>query len=632
MAEPVKKSTIAQREEATLAFWQTNKVFEQSVNKEAPQGEFRFYDGPPFATGDPHFGHILAGTIKDVLPRYKTMQGYRVPRRWGWDCHGLPIENLVEKELGLETKKAIEDYGIAKFNEKARASVLTYEHVWKEIIPRTGRWIDMDHPYKTMDPSYTEAVWWSFKQLHEKGLVEQGFKSMHLCPRCETTLSNFEVNQGYKDITDISVYVKFELVDEPGTYLLAWTTTPWTLPGNAGAAVKADATYVKAKKDGANYILLENLAEKVLKDAYEVVSKMFGKDLVGKKYKSLFTYYQPEGKVYAADFVSTEDGTGIVHIAPAFGEDDYQLSLKENIPFIQHVGTDGHFKPEVKDFAGLAVKPKDDHQSTDILVIKYLAGQGLLFAKEKIVHSYPHCWRCDTPLLNYATSSWFVAVEKIKPTLLETAQAINWSPAHIKEGRWGQWLSGARDWSISRQRFWANTIPVWRCGKCKKEVVVGSIDELKKLSGTRDAPEFRELRNYVGEDVNLFFYPRVDCDLTAIKIEHVAPRDFYCVDVVSGKATFELNKGSFESLVKVCAPNDSACRAASGAPASTGSSSSGSGNTTTVPTSGNALPQVSRQWCEQADSGDVCEALNDESIGGQNNYKEACCHYYQKCC
>lgn len=484
------KSERAQREEKILQFWKDNKIFQKSLEKPAPKGEFVFYDGPPFATGMPHFGHILPGTIKDVIPRYKTMRGYKVPRRWGWDCHGLPIENLIEKELGLETKKDIEKFGIDKFNERAKASVLRFEKEWKEIIPRTGRWVDMDTPYKTMDSSYTESVWWSFKELYDKGLVYQGFKTMHLCPRCGTTLSNFEVNLGYKDITDISVYVKFELVDELGTYLLAWTTTPWTLPGNAALAVNPEFQYVKAKKDGNTFFILKDMAGKVLKEGYEIEEEISGSKLVGKKYKSIFDYYQPEGRVVGADFVTAEDGTGIVHIAPAFGEDDYNLSLKENLPFFQHVGMDGRFKPEVRDFAGEYAKPKDDpsnpsgqaHQAGDVKIIKHLAANNLLFAKEKLVHSYPHCWRCDTPLLNYASSSWFVKVTEIKKKLLEANSKVRWVPEDMRDGRFGKWLEGARDWAVSRSRFWGTPLPVWQNADGSKQIVVDSLDTLKKYA------------------------------------------------------------------------------------------------------------------------------------------------------
>ncbi len=476
------KSERAKREEKILQFWKKNKIFEKSLEKKSPKGEFVFYDGPPFATGLPHYGHILPGTVKDVIPRYKTMSGYHVLRRWGWDCHGLPIENLVEKELGLETKKDIEKFGIAEFNKRARASVLRFEKEWKEIIPRTGRWVDMENAYKTMDTSYTESVWWSFKELYDKNLVYKGFKSMHLCPRCETTLSNFEVNLGYKDITDISVYVKFELSDEKGTYLLAWTTTPWTLPGNVALAVKPDALYAKVLKNGETFILLTSSVEKVVKNNYEIIEEIPGSYLVGKTYQTPFDYYQKEGKVYGASFVNIEEGTGIVHIAPAFGEDDYQLSLKENLPFIQHVGRDGRFKEEVKDFAGELVKPKDDHQASDIKIIKYLAGKNLLFAKEKIIHSYPHCWRCDTPLLNYASSSWFIKVIDIKDKLVKNNQKVKWIPTDIRDGRFGKWLEGARDWAISRSRFWGTPLPVWQNSDDSKRIVVDSIDTLKKYT------------------------------------------------------------------------------------------------------------------------------------------------------
>src|SRR3989339_548073 len=497
----INKSSRAQKEEQILKFWQDNKIFQKSLDKEAPQGEYVFYDGPPFATGLPHYGHILAGTIKDFVGRYKTMCGFKVPRRWGWDCHGLPVENIVEKELNLKTKKDIEEYGVEKFNQVARKNVLAYVADWKKIVPRLGRFVDMENDYKTMAPSFTESVWWIFKQLNDKKLIYEGFKSMHLCPRCETTLSNFEVNQGYKDITDISVTVKLAVTGQANTYFLAWTTTPWTLPGNVALAVGSMIDYVKIKvmSTGENYILAKSRLS-VIKDDYAVVEEFKGEKIIGQPYKPLFDYYLPVQtgnnketkniengfKVYGADFVTTEDGTGIVHIAPAFGEDDLRLGQENNLPFIQHVGTNGLFKKEVKDFVGVAVKPKEDYQSADILIIKYLAGKGTLFAKEKIIHSYPHCWRCETPLLNYAASSWFVAVTKFRHKLVSTNKEINWVPADIKEGRFGKWLEGARDWAISRSRYWGAPLPVWVCNKCAGKEFIGGIADLKKKTGGRN--------------------------------------------------------------------------------------------------------------------------------------------------
>lgn len=503
------KSEHSLREEKILQFWKDNKIFEKSLEKESPKGDFVFYDGPPFATGLPHYGHILPGTVKDVIPRYKTMRGYHVSRRWGWDCHGLPIENLVEKELGLDTKKDIEKFGIAKFNSKARDSVLRFEKDWKEVIPRTGRWIDMDNAYKTMDSSYTESVWWSFKNLYDKGLVYKSFKPMHLCPHCETTLSNFEVNQGYKDITDISVYVKFELKNRPNTYVLAWTTTPWTLPGNMALAVRPGVTYVEAKKGEEKFILFKDLAPKVLKDGYEIVREIPSEELVGERYKTLFDYYQEEGQIYEGDFVNVDEGTGIVHIAPAFGEDDYNLSLENEIPFVQHVGMDGRFKTEVRDFAGDLVKPRDGssdasgqaHQTTDIKIIKHLANKNLLFAKEKITHSYPHCWRCDTPLINYAAHSWFVKVTDIKDRIVENNKNVKWVPEDIRDGRFGKWLEGARDWAISRSRFWGTPLPVWQNDDGSKMIVVDSLETLRKYSKTDLDPKLDLHRPYIDEVV-----------------------------------------------------------------------------------------------------------------------------------
>ena len=498
MIEGNQKSKIAEREEEILKFWEDNKIFEKSLEQTKNNKPFVFHDGPPFATGTPHYGHLVASVMKDVIPRYQTMRGRFVERRWGWDTHGLPIENIVEKELGIKSKKEIEEIGIGKFNNLCRDKIFTYVDVWNKFIPRFGRWVNMDSPYRTMDASYMESEWWAFKKLFDKGLIYKDYRSMYICPRCETTLAQAEVAEGYKDIKDIAVTAKFELVDEPNTFILAWTTTPWTLPGNVALAVNPDFIYVKIEKKDetmenlTRFILIKEKLKEIFKeDKFEIVEEFKGKDLVGKSYKPIFDDYSKSKtlenrkngwKIYATSFVTTESGTGVVHIAPAFGEDDMELGKKEKLPFVQHVGMDGIIRSEVLDLAGLSVKPIEDPQKTDVEVLKILAQKNLLFSKEKYEHSYPHCWRCETPLLNYATSSWFVSVSKIKKDLLEYAENINWQPKHIKEGRWHSWLENARDWSISRQRFWANTIPVWENEKTEERLVIGSVEELQKYT------------------------------------------------------------------------------------------------------------------------------------------------------
>ncbi len=493
------KGEVSLREEEMLAFWNEHDIFNKSLEKDAPHGDFIFYDGPPFATGTPHYGHILAGTIKDAIPRFWTMNGYHVPRKWGWDCHGLPLENIIEKRLGLATKRDIEELGVKKFNEAARSAVLEYADDWKKVVPRMGRFVDMEHDYRTMDPTYTESVWWVFSELHKKGLVYEGFKSMHLCPRCGTTLSNFEVNQGYKDIKDISVTVKLPLVDEPGTSLLVWTTTPWTLPGNLAAAVHNDIVYVKVR------VTLEEKEEVVIlakdrlvqlgTDGYEIVSEMNGSELVGRSYIPPFDHLKkldiPNAdrawKIYHADYVELgEEGTGAVHIAPAYGEEDMELAKLHGIPIFHHVGLDGRFRACVTDYAGQLAKPKDDdgagvtHLDADIEIVKALKQSGRLFQKQNITHSYPHCWRCDTPLLNYATTSWFVKVTNIKEQLVAENNKVHWVPEHVGRARFGNWLEGARDWAVSRQRYWGAPIPIWRNPKAETYMVIGSLADLKQ--------------------------------------------------------------------------------------------------------------------------------------------------------
>ncbi len=543
------KVSFPKMEEDILAYWKANKIFEKSVSNREGATRYSFYDGPPFATGLPHYGHLVGSIMKDAVPRYWTMKGFQVERRWGWDCHGLPIENIAEKELGIKQKKDIEKLGVAKFNEFCRSKVMEYAAEWEKVIPRIGRWVDMKHAYRTMDRDYMESIWWVFKELWDKGLVYESYRSMHICPRCETTLSQQEVAEGYRDVKDLSVIAKFELVREPGTFVLAWTTTPWTLPGNVALAVGEDIEYVKVTSEGVKYIVAKELAEKTFAGKeFQIEEEVIGNELVGKSYKPLFDYYAKDEtlenhengwKIYVADFVTTDSGTGVVHIAPAFGEDDMELGKKEHLPFVQHVNFDGTMKPEVTDFAGMSVKPAENPQAGDVEIIKYLAHKGLLFSKEKYEHSYPHCWRCDTPLLNYATSSWFVSVTKVKDRALELAKEINWSPEHIKEGRFGKWLEGARDWSISRQRYWASVMPIWKCD-CGEMRVFGSVAELEEASGRK----VDDLHKHVVDEVTV---PCGKCEGTMHRIPDVLDTWFDSGSMPYAQAHYPFeNKEKFE--------------------------------------------------------------------------------------
>ena len=525
------KSEAALREERILQFWRENKTFEKSLTKKAPKGHYVFYDGPPFATGRMHYGHILGSTVKDVIGRYKTMQGFYVPRKWGWDCHGLPIENIVEKELSVAGHKEIESLGIDKFVEHARSKVLEYDKDWEVGIERIGRWVDFKGSYKTMDNTFIESVWWALSELNKKDLIYEGVRVLAYCARCETPIANSEIamDNSYKDIADISIFVKFELEDEPGTYLLAWTTTPWTLPGNTAIAINKNIKYVKIKVGNENFILAEDTLVKVLKDKeYSLVGEVSGESLIGEKYKPVFGYYTNSvannsniWKVWQADFVTTEKGTGIAHEAPAFGEDDMILAKQNDIPWIIHVDETGRFKQEVTDFAGLKVKPKDTvedkdaHLRSDIEVIKYLQKTGSYFDKEKIMHSYPHCMRCDTPIIYYALPSWFINVTRVKGDIQREAKNINWVPAHLKEGRFKNIVDNAPDWNISRNRYWASPLPVWKCEACKNKIFVSSLDDLKNKS-KKSSNKYFVMRHGESENNvnNIYSYDRNKNHLT----------------------------------------------------------------------------------------------------------------------
>jgi len=471
------------REERVLHFWQTRKIFQKSVEERRNKPLFSFYDGPPFATGLPHYGHLLAGTIKDVVPRYKTMKGFCVPRRFGWDCHGLPIENEIEKAQQLSGASAIETFGIAKFNEECRKIVLRYTSEWKKTVDRMGRWVDFDKTYRTMDLSFMESVWWVFQQLYKQELIYEGFKVMPFSMRLGTPLSNFEANLNYQEVDDPSLVVAFEVIGEVDTYLLAWTTTPWTLPSNLALMVGPQIDYIKLKdpKTGKFYYLANARVKANFKEDVEVVQHLKGVELNGKRYKPLFPFFASQKgafRVILEEAVSTEDGTGIVHSAPAFGEMDFFACKRENIELVCPVDNNGRFTAEVPPYAGVLVKDADKE------IAKELKKQGSLFYQGTIRHRYPFCWRSDTPLIYKAVRTWFVAVEKIKDDLIDANAQVYWVPGHIKNGRFGKWLENARDWAISRNRYWGTPIPIWRSDKGDL-VALGSIAELEELTGKK---------------------------------------------------------------------------------------------------------------------------------------------------
>lgn len=501
------RPNFPQMEEEVAAFWKKHKIFERSIEERPEAKTFVFYDGPPFANGEPHYGHLLQSAIKDAVPRYATMQGYRVPRVWGWDCHGLPVENLIEKELKLNSKRDIESYGIEKFNEACHVSVMQYASEWKKYVERIGRWVDFDNAYKTMDASYIESVWWSFAELWKKQLIYRDLRVSFFCPRCSTPLSNFEIamDNSYVDAEDPSITIKFKVKGEAKTYLLAWTTTPWTLPANIALAVNPEEIYVKARMNetGETLIFAERLMQSVLRDhfplpegemPFEIIEKMKGSQLVGTEYEPLYPLSAEAEKAFIArpgsttyrvigmDYVSMEDGTGVVHTAPAFGEEDFSAAKAHDLPVVVTVDDEGRQRAEVGIAAGMKIK------ASDPVVMDDLAARGLLYRRETVTHSVPVCWRCATPLLYKAQSAWFVNVSKIKPKMIDAAKKISWHPDHFKEGRFGKGLETAPDWCISRTRYWGAPLPVWSCDACGKPAVIGSIEELEKASGTTIDP------------------------------------------------------------------------------------------------------------------------------------------------
>ena len=484
---------FVEREKETLKFWKDNQIFEKSVQLRKGAPAYTFFDGPPTANGKPHIGHVLTRAMKDIIPRYKTMRGYDVLRKAGWDTHGLPVELEVEKELGLDGKEQIEQYGVIPFIQKCKESVWKYKGEWEVMSDRMGFWADMDNPYITYDNDYIESEWWALKTIYEKGLLYKGHKIVPYCPRCGTALSSHEVAQGYKEVKETSATVRFRVPDEENTYFLAWTTTPWTLPSNVSLCVNPDVTYAYVRVDGKETLIMaKDLIETVLEGhETEIVKEVLGKELEYKHYEPLFecTRKAAGGKdafyVMVDDYVTTTDGTGIVHNAPAFGEDDYRVCRRYDLPFVQMVDSKGEMCGGTP-WDGVFVKKADP------MVLKDLEERGLLFAAPKFEHSYPFCWRCDTPLIYYARSSWFIAMTKVKDRLIDYNRRINWIPETIKEGRMGNFLENVIDWGISRERYWGTPLPVWVCDKCGKIHVVGSRKELSQLTGCDENVELHK--------------------------------------------------------------------------------------------------------------------------------------------
>ena len=467
---------FVQREKEIEAFWRDNKIFEKSIKQHEGDRGYTFYDGPPTANGKPHIGHVLTRVIKDMIPRYRTMKGYNVPRKAGWDTHGLPVELEIEKELHLDGKEQIEAYGLEPFIEKCKESVWKYKGMWEDFSRTVGFWADMEHPYVTYHNSYIESEWWALKQIWEKGLLYKGFKIVPYCPRCGTPLSSHEVAQGYKDVKERSAIVKFKVKDEDA-YFLAWTTTPWTLPSNVALCVNPDEAYVKVKKDGCTYYMAQALVDTVLKDDYEVLETFQGKELEYREYEPLFHFVNPKEKCFYVTcdgYVTLTDGTGIVHIAPAFGEDDANVGRKYGLPLVQLVDAAGAMTKET-DWPGVFCKNADKPILVD------LEKRGLLFDAPVFEHSYPHCWRCDTPLIYYARESWFIKMTAVKDDLIRNNNTIHWIPETVGKNRFGDWLENVQDWGISRNRYWGTPLNIWEC-ECGHRHAIGSIQELKEMS------------------------------------------------------------------------------------------------------------------------------------------------------
>jgi len=508
------ESDPRRREQAVLKFWEEGRVFERSLERRKGGQKYVFYEGPPTANGRPHFGHLLPRIYKDLFPRYKTMRGYFVRRKAGWDCHGLPVELEVEKELGIKTKAEIERYGIEKFVERCKASVHKYIKAWEDMIRRMGFWIDLAHPYITYTDDYIETLWWELKVIHEQGLLYRGHKILPYCPRCGTPLSSHEVAQGYRNVEDPSVFVLMPLADDPEKAFLVWTTTPWTLPANVALAVDPTATYVEVEHEGKTLILARPRLAAVLGEEVKVVREHSGADLVGLRYQPLYPLAEGEEKVYqvvGADFVTMEDGTGIVHIAPAFGEEDYELGRVEGLPFVQPVDRAGHFTDDFPLAQGMFVKEADP------LIIEDLKARGRLLRAETYAHDYPFCWRCDTPLLYYAIDSWFIASTARKDEIIAENEQVNWYPEHVGRGRFGDFLRSMRDWALSRDRFWGTPLPVWICQECGALRVIGSRAELVEHALDPELARTVELHRPYVDRVEL----RCDCGGTMRRVPHV---------------------------------------------------------------------------------------------------------------
>ena len=455
--------------------WNARNVIKKNFDMNQDGEYFTFYDGPPTANGKPHIGHILTRVMKDIIPRYKVMKGYKVIRKAGWDTHGLPVELEIEKKLGISGKEQIEEYGVEKFVKECKESVFTYVSMWEKMTEQIGYWVDMENPYVTYHNPYIESVWWALKQMWDKGLLYEGHKVMPYCPRCGTALSSHEVAQGYKDVKDLTAIAKFKVADEDNKYILAWTTTPWTLPSNLALCINKAYTYIEAKVNDEILILAKDLAPKVLGEDFEIVREFQGTELLGTKYEQLMPFGKVEGKAFEVihgDYVTLSDGTGVVHIAPAYGEDDSLVAKANGITFINLVDKEGKFVEEVTPWAGKFVKKCDES------ICKWLEENNKLFKAEKHLHSYPHCWRCDTPLLYYPKESWFVAMTTLRDKLIENNNKINWYPDNIRTGRFGKFLENVIDWGISRDRYWGTPLPIWEC-ECGHKECIGSIEELK---------------------------------------------------------------------------------------------------------------------------------------------------------